>query len=483
MRGLLPHLGVALIVSAPGALHPLSRLVGDPRVDVWNHAWGPWWFAASLREGQLPWQTRYLRWPDGGALWFIDPLLGAMGAPIAALGAPVLAYNLVIFIYLCFSSWAGARLAQALGVEGRARLAGSIALTASAWVASELHNGISEALDIGPVALALAWGIEAARRPGHGRWAKAGAAVGLATLASPYLGLGTGLAMLMIGLGSIRHAWLGALVAAALAAPPSLLLRLQLSADDAIVRHPEAMNEALALHNAVDPRVFIAPFGFRSVDLSAEGFEHSMYLGLVALGLALYGLWSGGRASRGETTRLLAAGFACAILALGPYLYWGDGWLLLEGGRRLRLPWWAAREIAPGLALTHPLRLAVPSLALVAGLAARGAARLPARWITVALGLLLLDGLVLSGAPWPVATAEASPPAALAPLRRALGSPLRGAVLDLPTDAGATMATSRPRQHQRDPPRGRLPEGGRDEPSPRGRASPHRALGRSRTGR
>jgi len=297
----------------------------------------------------------------------------------------------------------------------------------------ELHNGISEAANIGPAALALAWSEDAVQESTPKAWMKAGLGVGLAAVASPYLGLGTGIAVAIRALPAIRQAWLGALVAAMIAAPPLLALRSQLQDDDAIVKHPDSMNEQLALHNAVDPRTYFAPLGFRSVDLSEEGFEHSMYLGLAALLLAglvvLRRRWWG-----------LAAA-VCLTCALGPYLYWGDGWLLADGAR-LRLPWWALQKLAPGLAVTHPLRLAVPALAIVAGLAALGADRL-GRWKWAAVAAVLLDGLLLSGAPWPIPTADATPPAVYEQIRRERGEPIEWGVLDLPTDAGATMATSR----------------------------------------
>jgi len=205
------------------------------------------------------------------------------------------------------------------------------------------------------------------------------------------------------------------------------------------------MNAQLALHNAVDPRTFLMPFGFRSRDLSAEGFEHSMYLGLIALALGLVALWKAwggaGPGRRGAVIWLGAAAVS-AVFALGPYLYWGDGWLAL-GDQRLRLPWWAVHQLAPGLAITHPLRLAVPLLAIVSGFAALGASALAEQrprlgWALA--GAVLLDGLVISGAPWPVATAPAAVPAVYAQTASASDTL---AILDLPTDAGETMATSR----------------------------------------
>lgn len=446
------HVLLALVVTAPLVIRPLERLVGSGDVDVWNHAWGPWWWWDSLSRGALPWETTLLAYPRGGVLWFIDPVLAAGGAPLVPLFGPAGAYNAMVVLYVAFASWSASRLARSLGVEGPARWVASAAFAGSAWVVCEVHNGISEAFDVGFVALALAWTEDAARAPSPRAWAKAGVGIGLAAVASPYLGLGAGVYALVRGLPAIRQAWLGAIVAVLVAAPPALGLRAQLHSDAAIIKHPESMNDQLALHNAVDPRTFLAPLGFRSVDLGAEGFEHSMYMGLLALGLAMLGLWRLRRADgEGRWAWLrapgpwigLAAGVSL-VFALGPYLYWGEGWATL-GGSRLRLPWWAIQKLAPGLAVTHPLRLGVPALAAVSGLAAVGAARLaPGRRALLLATVVLFDGLVISGAPWPMSTADARTPEALVTIARAAGAaPGESAVLDLPTDAGETMATSR----------------------------------------
>ena len=67
------------------------------------------------------------------------------------------------------------------------------------------------------------------------------------------------------------------------------------------------------------------------------------------------------------------------------------------------------------MAVTHPLRLAIPSLAIVAGLAAVGATtpywldRMKRLYV-----LLLIEGLFISGAPWPLETADAEYPKAYA---------------------------------------------------------------------
>ena len=67
------HAGIAIAATWPTVTAPLTRMIGHADGDVWNHAWGPWWFWQSLGTGELPWHTTWLNAPWGGVLWFIDP--------------------------------------------------------------------------------------------------------------------------------------------------------------------------------------------------------------------------------------------------------------------------------------------------------------------------------------------------------------------------------------------------------------------------
>lgn len=441
------HLALALLVTWPLARDPRRALLGHPDADVWNHAWGPWWWWDSLSRGALPWHTGLLRGPEGGVLWFIDPLLAAMGAPLVPLIGVAGAWNAGILVSVALTSWSASALARALGggqgTSTLGQMVASVALTASCLVVGALHNGVSESLHLWPLALGLAAGERAIQAPNTRMAARAGLALGGCFWVSPYLGLALGVALATRGtlaaLGArrarralLRGAGLAVLIAAPLAALGVAPLALQLAAPDAIVRRPEGMDELLALHNALDPRSLLLPF--RARVSAEEGFMSGAYLGLGALALAVCsrrGAW-------------LAAAAALAALALGPWLSWGGAWVILGGGR-VPLPWRALQLLVP-VGLTHASRLAAGALVIVSGLAGIAADRLAtalgrrARLAWALLPLLLVDGLLASGAPWPLATSEATYPAVYADLP---GTDGRGLVLDLPTDAGATMATSR----------------------------------------
>ena len=85
----------------------------------------------------------------------------------------------------------------------------------------------------------------------------------------------------------------------------------------------------------------------------------------------------------------------------------------------------------------------MPALALTAGLAAVGAERLLAGRAWLLALAVAADGLLLSGAPWPLQTAPGTVPAVYALIEAAPERQPTEIVLDLPTAAAATMRTSR----------------------------------------
>lgn len=450
LRALAGHLGIALLASMPMALSPSTRLVGHPHVDVWNHAWGPWWFWTRLSQGVLPVQTELLAAPVGGRLWFPD-LLGALaGAPLVPLLGPILAWNLVVLFHLALASLGGRRLAVELGADSRASWVAAAGLACSPFVLSEVHNGISEAFAVGPSVLTLALMLRAAR-PGLGvregilSVLGLGLVAGLTAGGSAYFSIGTatvGLLLLPWTLWRARTALPGVLLRLLLALGLALAIALPilrtawwtLQADWLVFRPPVrelADMEAQLRHNAVDPRTFFWPGDFQSVDLSAEGFLHSSYLGVVVLLLAL----------RARLWLPLLAVVGGLVLSLGPWLWYEGDWVL-RGGDRLMLPYRHLIEFLPASALGHPQRVGLPAIALLLALAARGLSGLrPA--IAGGLGALaLVELLLVAPTPWPLArtpVVDRQPAAWIA----AQASSPQEIVLDLPADLPPTMRTSR----------------------------------------
>lgn len=436
------HLLLALAATWPMVLHPFSRMVGHPDGDVWNHAWGPWWFWESLSSGNLPWHTELLHAPSGGTLWFIDPMGAILGAPLVPVLGIVGTWNLLILGYLAAASWGARSLASRITDDMTAWLA-SVAVLFGPYLLSEVHNGISEAVNVAPALVALALGDQAFREGGRRTWILLGVALAVTALGSAYYLLAVGVVLAVWAVPwSVRRpsgselagAATGGAIAGAGAAAVGAFMWASIQASDALVFRSDAPSETLELHNAVDPLTYLAPGGFQSVDLAGwgEAFLHSGYLGWVLVVLAALGL----RATR--RWDWLAAIGVSLIVGLGSYLFLAGAYVEVGAGSRLALPHRFLTGLLPPQALTHSLRLAMPGIALVGALAAAGLASVssPRRGLLVAAAVADL----LWSNPLPLAT---TPPLDSGYAEWIAEQPGDGIVLDLPANVGNTMATSR----------------------------------------
>ena len=438
---------LALVATFPAALTPLTRLVGSPKVDVWNHAWGAWWFWSSLSSGKLPFHTSLLGAPAGGTLWYIDPVGALASAALVPIVGEVGAWNALVIGYVALAGWGARRLSLALGASAASSWIAAVAASFSPYLLSEVHNGISEAMSGGLALWALALGMEAFNEGGRARWLRLAGAMTLTTIGSWYYGLSAAL-VLGTWLLTRRASWRGFLFAAAVGGalylPVAWAIRTSVNAPDALVeRKADTLDavEGLLIHNAVDPRsfVWIRELGSANLISRGEDFRHTSYLGWVALLLAL----------RSRRWGLIASAAVPAIFSLGPYLWFDDGWVTIAGDRVV-LPFVALLHLVPAAAVTHAQRLgwcAIGLVAALAGVGARsalsrpghpaGAAPMPlAALVGVALAVAL-DALALGPSPWPLERTPELDTSA----HRSLAGP--GVVLDLPVESGQSMVTSR----------------------------------------
>ncbi len=446
------HLAIGGLATWPMLEAPATRLVGHPNVDVWNHAWGAWWFLESASRGVFPLYTRLLGAPDGGYLWYIDPLGAAFSMPLVALFGVVVAWNLLVYAYVVLASVGGRSLALALGASAASSWFAALAVAISPYLLSEVHNGISEAVGVGWSVLSLAALARATREGAPLReWAWVGIWGGLTAVGTVYYAIGLGLAALpivLLALGRRARASapgviLGALVAAAIAVPAFLLVRTTIvDPTQALIGRPDAplsnpLILAILRHNAVDPRSFFMPGDFQSVDLTPRGewFLHTSYIGYVAMALAL---WS-------RRWTWWVAALLPLVFSLGPFLFYEGDWVK-SGSQLVGLPYRVLYAVLPTSALGHPQRTGFPGLAVIYALAAVGLARAPT-WLVGGAGLAMaVEFLRFSPAQWPVARTEAFDNTAAAYIRdQVAADPTRaGIVLDLPGDVfGSGMATSR----------------------------------------
>ena len=457
-------LAVAAVVTFPVIFHLSTQLIGDPQIDVWNHAWGYWFVPASLLDGHLPFSTSLVGAPEGGTLYFIDTPGALWALPITALLGPAVGYNVILIARVALAGAAGQLLAEELTGTGLHTWLAGIAYATTPFLLCELGNGISEVCATHWVALTL---LAAARalRTGRGRdYLLLGLSQGMATVTTFYYGLTTGLMVAALvavvlarrGLRSWRGGegerltrsllWKLPLTAGAalgLMIPHWTAFYLSLKADDGLIKRGTTLNDQLIRHNAVDPGIYVTPGDFQSVDLLAEygePFVHTGYLRWAVIALVAVAVLHSRRLRWWAGLAVLSL-----VLGLGPYLWWDHDWVTFADGKTFSLPFDWLRRLLPQVAITHPLRLSIGGQALLCALAAGGLAallkRLPQRgWAAlVGVGLLVAgEGMFGSAARWPLPTSPAQTPPVLA---RFVDDDR--AMLDLPAEVGTTMLTSR----------------------------------------
>jgi hypothetical protein len=440
----IARLAAAYLVFAAVVLAPAwatGRLVGHPDVDVWNHAWGFWWVAESLADGHLPWRTNLLAAPTGGTLYFVD-LPGALVAlPVTLLFGTTAAWNLVMLGRVAAAGLFAHLLAERVSKPGPHAFVAGVAYATTPFLWCELANGISEVAATWWIP-ALLWAGDRARSGSNRDALFLGVLGGASAWANFYY---CAVAAVLLGVdwatrpsrALLRPALVAGGVAAALGLPAFAAIRASVTAADAVVRRSTDLNAALAAHNAVDPRVYFMPGAFQSVDLAAvygEPFVHTGYLRWTVILLAVAGAWALGKVSR----RWILLGALSLVLGLGPYLWWGSGFVEV-GGNVLSLPFAWLQRLIPDLAITHPLRLSIGAQAIACALAAVALVERPRAWIAVAGAAVALETALASAARWPAPTAPAEIPSVYAEIA---ASDDPRAVLDLPAEVGTTMATS-----------------------------------------
>ncbi len=427
-------------------------LIGNPDVDVWNHVWGYGWVADALAHGRLPWHTNWLGAPRGGTLFFVDLPGAILALPLTWTFGAAVGFDAVLVGRVAAAGWFAHALCEEVSAPGKHGWVAGVAYATTPFLFCELANGITEVAATGwiPATLWLAarafraapppaaFGPRFARFGADASWVLLGAVGGACAWANFYYALTVALLVGGWWLGSsrnVRGACIAGAVALIFAVPAFAAIRYSVSAPDALVRRSAELNVQLMAHNAVDPRVYVTPFKFTSVDLEklyGEPFRHTGYLRWSVLLLA------GMVARRREARPWVMMAVASLVLGLGPRLWWGGDWVRL-GGSVFSLPFGWLQRLVPDLAITHPLRLSIGAQAIVCVLAGWAVRDRP-RWLIPAGVAVVMETLFASNATWPIPSAPTHTPAVYATMA---DDPDPRAVLDLPAEVGTTMATSR----------------------------------------
>ncbi len=442
----------ASVLTWPLLLNPVSRLVGHPGNDNWNHVWGYWWVADELSRGEWPLRTDLLSFPSGGTLYFIDTVQVLLFLPLQLLGGPALAYNAAVWSGLAFAGFCAWLLARRVTGDDVVSGVAMVIYGASPHLLGQAYNGISETVCAGWLPLTLWCLLRLLDRSTWGRAVALAAAGGLCILTSWYYGLFAALAGTIIVIWTALRqprsvTWTRAFQFLLVSAVMSLTLVLpmfsafsaSLEADDALVtRDPGFVEASLLNHNITDVLAFLRISKQASPDLLAlygEELVIVIYLGWTAVLLALAAFWFTRRGR--ELSLWLWLGLLFGVFSLGPYLNVGGEYLELFG-RRVPLPFLVLFEAFPVFdRISHPFRFVTGVSLALAMLGSHGLRHMlrarpaPQRLgAVVAVAALFLAEIYLgSPATLPIPTSVATIPAAYSDMAE---DPVEGAVLDLP---------------------------------------------------
>ncbi|MCX7852362.1 MAG: hypothetical protein N2383_06215 [Caldilineales bacterium] len=454
-HGLILVLFAALttLLTWPLARHLGNAIPGDA-FDGWQNFWNLWWMRkALLEEHTHPYFTTALYHPTGVSLWFqtLNPFNGLVSLPVQLAGNLFWAYNAVVFLSFVLAGYGATLLAATVlgrlpgATPGRTWAA---ALTAGAvFTFSPFH--FAHLLGHMQV-FSLEWApffvlyLQAALRPQVRQRRRfvvlAAFFLVLAGLCDWYLVLYLGWLTLLYALWLAAGRRLGLSQVGAMVAIVGLFLLVMApllapmvveSLRFDFMRPPPGQIEQLS----ADLLAFLLPSGQHPLwgdwaarlrsRLPVSPSESTLYLGLVAMALAVYGLYRQGR----RLAFWAVAGGVFAVFALGPVLHVGGEVVRLPGGRPLPLPYALLLRL-PFLEIARTVARYDLMVTLCLGLLAAGGVQA----LVSARGRLWPAGLALAlvvfeyaAVPYPI-----SPPDTPAWYHELARDPRPGAVLNLP---------------------------------------------------
>lgn len=428
---LAPHLGPAVLFAAlavlltwPAVTVLGAAIPGAPTSDAYDHYWGYGWWATSLAQGDLPLRTTVSHWPDGGLLWFVDPLGALLSLPVRALAGPGAAYSIALMLQVWLAMVATYGVTVARG-DGRAGgVLAAVAFGGSPYVLSLLYSGTVEYLALWPLPVfwhfvrrALGDGSRRAALLAAGAWA-------LATLGNFYYAAFCGLLGVIAAIDVVverrdrrsllllaEHAATVLLAYAVFAGPILAVAGWTLTSPDSVVEQASAPGWSYQSLPATDLYTFLHPGDYYFPDnrkFGNFGIIHVNYLGWGLFALAMVAAWR----HPGLRIGLLLA----LILALGPTLAVNGAPVLVN---KFPVPLPDTLLYLPGSPFRfvhHPYRIVVLPMLL----GALAVARLlgPRPWLALgAAAVVLVETLFVSPAVWPLPTANVELPSYYEPLR------------------------------------------------------------------
>jgi len=432
---------LVLLITWPMASDPAGLVLGHPQASAGCHVWVLWWASDHITELHTP----LIFFPYGADVvqLYGSDVLGPLLLGRLPL-APAALHNLWVALLLLLGGWGTWQLCLQRGASLWGAMLGSTVWVSAPFFQHETLNGTTELLAAGALPWLALTLLRLLARPTLARGALVGLVTGLAVAASAYnlffaALLGACILAIHLARGEQLHARAtlpaasaAAAVLACFAVPLAWLHRSH-GATEVYARREQWMALELDLPDSyaslldwVDPGATPIPFDMTYPDGST--FEYwttsTVYLGLVALGLAVLAL-----ARRRGDALFLVLLLVGALVSMGAWLRLDSEPLFLFG-QAIPLPAQALAALFPPFVITavHSYRyaaLAVLGLAVLASLALRRP------WLALpALALVLVDAVLRSPVPWPAAHIPLEP----SPVLEQLAAAPDGAVLVAPIE-------------------------------------------------
>ncbi|MDP6933521.1 MAG: hypothetical protein QGG40_11425 [Myxococcota bacterium] len=417
-----PALAALLLWPLPLVAH--RALITSPLSEGVSHLWG--WWAAMATRSPFTIETTLINFPEGSRLELIDPL-HLVPFWLGSWVSPALGFNLVIWLGLVVSGWAGWLLVREAhaGTGGDPRntpieqqwLATCIGLSCPTLLAVAV-DGITESLGTGWVGVQLALLLSLRRNRSASRLFAWGLSLVACVHSGPYNAVWMALLDLPVGLWMLRHTRLHVLptlIAAVLCIPYGQALSERPSDMPGGSARIGALSSLESLEG-IGLTVYTQPWragsqvGADILDLfvpapftGAYDIPSTAYLGMVTLVLTGIGI------RRKSNRWWLVGAVIFALLALGPWLHLGGEPIGTERVRWMGPAGWAMTWTPLGR-LTRWYRAGAVALLLLIPIAARA---LTGRRAAAACLLVLLDARWFAPLPATLPTQDARPSSAL----------------------------------------------------------------------
>ncbi len=384
MRRALPFFVYPLFavgLTWPSGLHPVAQVPGVARTDLWDSLWSLWYFEQRLFAGTVPISVDgLLNHPDGGTLWVADPVNALLAAPLLPVIGVAAAWTVLVLAHIAFAGLAAHRLGEALGGNG---WAAGLSYAGAPMMLAHIHNGASEAVGTGWLALAALSLVRLRQAPSFTRTASSAFALAICAVAHWYAGVDAFILVACLLLFGPARRWVAAaaLGGLLLAAPVAAFARAEATAADNVVSIKEAREVATVRRTIgpADPVAFVMPGDYRSPDFRelsryGEQYIHCPYLGWVLL-LAAAATFRSRERREGNGIWWVAGGLA-AVLACGPVLARFGAPVILSGRLAIPLPYLLIEQLPAFASLSLLWRLAQLTTLALSVIASRSSLRL-----------------------------------------------------------------------------------------------------------